>query len=81
MSKITIILFMGVLFLLEGYFEFCRDLIMNTHFMGPTDQDIYLKAVPVDDELGLSILFYLFGVILIVLAGFLWSNVSKGKNF
>ena len=54
---------------------------MNTHFMGPTDQDIYLKAVPVDDELGLSILFYLFGVILIVLAGFLWSNVSKGKNF
>ena len=79
-AKIKVTFFVGVLFLLEGYFELCRDFIMYTHFMGPDSQDIYLKAVPIEDEFGASLLFYLFGSTLIVLAGFLWKSLNEDRR-
>ncbi|GAA0860537.1 hypothetical protein [Aliiglaciecola litoralis] len=80
MFKVKALFIAGIALLLEGYFQIVRGVMPVDFFNQDSGEDVYYKVVFVQDGFNEDIVFYTFGVLLLVLAVFLLRKFKRGVH-
>jgi hypothetical protein len=83
MLKVKLLIAVGVMFILEGYFCFVRGIMPVgglEQVSDSSDEHVYYKVVTANEGFDTNVLFYLGGLILIALAFFVKRRMDVEKR-
>jgi hypothetical protein len=80
MLKVKLLFLIGVMLIIEGYFYLVRGILPVSGSQIFSDENLYMKVVIVEEGFDSNLLFYIFGVISIILAIILIRRINVGKR-
>ncbi|WP_340679617.1 hypothetical protein [Paraglaciecola sp.] len=80
MLKVELLFLIGVMLIIEGYFNLIRGILPVSASQTFSDENIYMKVVIVEEGFDSNLLFYILGAILIALAIILRRRINVGNR-